>query len=267
MVIAMSPLGEVFRNRIRKFPSLVNCCTLDWFTEWPEEALREVAFGDMGESDIGISDHLKNCVEVFVYIHQTVEEKSKEFLNNLRRHNYVTPTSYLELLTVYKSVFLSKQDEIKFFKNRLAGGLKVLADASVEIDKLKDTLDKKQPVLEKTKAEVAETKEALAADKADADAERSVVAEQEAKATEQEAEANALKEAAEAELAKAAPLLEEATKVLKSLEIADLVELGNYKIPSAVVALGMKLSCIMMDQKPKKGVQKQGADENLAYFD
>jgi dynein heavy chain len=31
MVIAMSPLGEVFRSRLRKFPSLVNCCTIDWF--------------------------------------------------------------------------------------------------------------------------------------------------------------------------------------------------------------------------------------------
>ena len=27
----------------RKFPSLVNCCTLDWFSNWPKEALLEVA--------------------------------------------------------------------------------------------------------------------------------------------------------------------------------------------------------------------------------
>lgn len=25
------------------FPALVNCCTIDWFTEWPGEALRSVA--------------------------------------------------------------------------------------------------------------------------------------------------------------------------------------------------------------------------------
>jgi dynein heavy chain len=35
IVIAMSPLGEAFSTRLRMFPSLVNCCTLDWFTEWP----------------------------------------------------------------------------------------------------------------------------------------------------------------------------------------------------------------------------------------
>lgn len=30
IVVAMSPIGDAFRNRIRKFPALVNCCTIDW---------------------------------------------------------------------------------------------------------------------------------------------------------------------------------------------------------------------------------------------
>ncbi len=31
IVIAFSPIGDAFRNRIRKFPSLINCCNIDWF--------------------------------------------------------------------------------------------------------------------------------------------------------------------------------------------------------------------------------------------
>lgn len=31
IVLAMSPIGDSFRNRIRKFPAIVNCCTIDWF--------------------------------------------------------------------------------------------------------------------------------------------------------------------------------------------------------------------------------------------
>jgi dynein heavy chain len=55
MIIAMSPLGEVFRKRLRQFPSLVTCCTLDWFTEWPEEALLGVGKGQImaGDTDLG----------------------------------------------------------------------------------------------------------------------------------------------------------------------------------------------------------------------
>ena len=43
VVLCMSPVGDAFRSRCRMFPSLVNCCTIDWFTEWPSDALLSVA--------------------------------------------------------------------------------------------------------------------------------------------------------------------------------------------------------------------------------
>ena len=51
-IIAMSPLGGVFRSRLLKFPSLVNCCTIDWFAEWPEEALLSVGRGQIEDGEI-----------------------------------------------------------------------------------------------------------------------------------------------------------------------------------------------------------------------
>jgi dynein heavy chain len=32
IVMAMSPISQTFSTRLRMFPSLVNCCTLDWFS-------------------------------------------------------------------------------------------------------------------------------------------------------------------------------------------------------------------------------------------
>ena len=43
IVLCMSPVGDALRIRCRKFPSLVDCCTLDWFSSWPAEALYSVA--------------------------------------------------------------------------------------------------------------------------------------------------------------------------------------------------------------------------------
>lgn len=43
IILCMSPIGEAFRNRLRQYPALVNCTTIDWFREWPKEALLEVA--------------------------------------------------------------------------------------------------------------------------------------------------------------------------------------------------------------------------------
>ena len=39
LILAFSPIGDTFRNRMRKFPSLINCCTIDWFQAWPDDAL------------------------------------------------------------------------------------------------------------------------------------------------------------------------------------------------------------------------------------
>ncbi len=36
IVLAFSPVGDKFRARCRRFPSLVNCCTIDWFNAWPQ---------------------------------------------------------------------------------------------------------------------------------------------------------------------------------------------------------------------------------------
>lgn len=96
MIIAMSPLGEIFRARLRKFPSLVNNCTIDWFSEWPEEALLGVGRGQIEAADLALEDSMDGCVEMFTIIHQSVFKESNIFLESLGRYNYVTPTSFLE---------------------------------------------------------------------------------------------------------------------------------------------------------------------------
>ena len=147
IVLAFSPLGDVFRTRLRMFPSLVNCCTIDWFTEWPEEALMNVAKGIIADSDVNLGDDEDNCVDMFKIIHQSVERKSIKYLSELNRRNYVTPTSYLELLNTFKNVLMERK---KFFgdaKRRLERGLEVLYEAAIEVANLREMLEKKGPEL------------------------------------------------------------------------------------------------------------------------
>ena len=150
MIIAMSPLGEVFRARLRMFPSLVNCCTIDWFSEWPEEALLGVGRGQIIAADLNLGDSLDGCVEMFKNIHQSVERKSILFREELSRKNYVTPTSFLELLSAYGTILRNKRKTVEFSKNRLVAGLKVLEKAGTEIAKLNEAITIMMPTLEKT---------------------------------------------------------------------------------------------------------------------
>ena len=43
IVLTFSPVGEQFRDRCRQFPSIINCCTIDWYNQWPADALFSVA--------------------------------------------------------------------------------------------------------------------------------------------------------------------------------------------------------------------------------
>jgi dynein heavy chain len=108
IVLAMSPIGESFRNRLRKFPSLVNCCTIDWFQPWPEDALEAVAQRSFEEIDLSAED-LKGCIETCKYFHVSTQRLSAKFLSQLDRHNYVTPTSYLELISTFKTLLFKQR--------------------------------------------------------------------------------------------------------------------------------------------------------------
>lgn len=43
MVLTMSPAGGKFRQRCRMNPALINCCTIDWYDNWTDEAMLSVA--------------------------------------------------------------------------------------------------------------------------------------------------------------------------------------------------------------------------------
>lgn len=56
-------------------------------------------------------------------IHQSVAVNSIKYLAEMSRHNYVTPTSYLELLGIFSKLVGIKKVELSTSKNRLKTGL------------------------------------------------------------------------------------------------------------------------------------------------
>lgn len=53
-----SCLFGTFRNRIRMYPAFVNCTTIDWFSEWPADALLEVADRYLLETSLGSDEEV-----------------------------------------------------------------------------------------------------------------------------------------------------------------------------------------------------------------
>lgn len=62
---------------------------------------------------------LRQYSQMMKYLHQSVAAESLDFASSLGRYNYVTPTSYLEVLSTYRNVLDMKRLEVGTLKNRL----------------------------------------------------------------------------------------------------------------------------------------------------
>ena len=56
---------SVCRNRMRQYPALVNCTTIDWFSEWPADALLEVADKYLEHTDMANEEEVSAACALF----------------------------------------------------------------------------------------------------------------------------------------------------------------------------------------------------------
>lgn len=265
MVLAMSPIGNAFRNRVRKFPALINCCTIDWFQAWPDDALLAVAGKFLGT--VELSDFERPvCTDMCMEFHTSIEELSDEFLLRLNRHNYVTPTSYLEMIHTFKSLLERKRVETKTARNRYLTGIEQLEQASKQIDILKANLENLQPSLKLAAETVAKQLAQVQKDQDITNAKREQVMNDEQSAIEQATIANAIKEECDSKLMEALPKLEEANAALQTLTSNDITFVKSLSSPPMTVKIVMEGVCIMKDIKPERIPNPKGVGQIDDYW-
>ncbi|KAH9490581.1 Dynein heavy chain 12, axonemal [Bulinus truncatus] len=251
IMIAFSPIGDAFRNRLRQFPSLINCCTIDWFQAWPDDALARVANKFLENADI--SEGMKHdVVTICKTFHQNVIELSVRFKNELGRKNYVTPISYLELINSFKNLLKSKQDETMKAKKRYVTGLEKLAFASSQVATMQAELEELQPQLVTSAAETEKMMAIIEKESIAVEETSKKVKIDEAIANEAAAEAKTLKDECEAELAEALPALEAALAALDILNPSDITIIKSMKSPPSGVRLVMAAVCVMRGIPPQR---------------
>jgi dynein heavy chain len=88
-----------------------------------------------------------------VFIHESVKDASDLYFAELRRRNYTTPTSYLDLIKTYVEMLKKEKTIVPSKMIRYQNGLSRLAETNIMVDDLKKKLIKLMPeIAEKTKA-------------------------------------------------------------------------------------------------------------------
>ena len=151
--LAFSPVGDTFRVRARRFPGLINATTIDWFHPWPENALIKVSAKFLAEVHLGVDDAVKQqLAEHMAGVHLSVTVISEKYLQSMRRYNYVTPKSYLELIGFYKFLLLQKRTDVQRQIDRLDVGLSTLRKTAADVAELQVDLKHTMVKVEEKKA-------------------------------------------------------------------------------------------------------------------
>ena len=261
VVLSFSPVGSSFRNRCIQFPSIINCCTIDWFNVWPDDALKSVAgryLKTIGETIRGQPANTVKPLEgrvitmlsiIFVEIQKKALELSKRFQTELRRNYYITPTSYLEFIKLFIDIYNEKikiiPEQIKNYKL----GIKKLNEANEIVKSLKEELVLLEPqqiqrkkdvdamivVLEEKKKVVGEERTKIQGEKDEVDVQRNEILK--------------IKEECDAEMATAKPKLDYAKEALQKLDEGDLKQLRSYSKPSENILALARNICFVFDCK------------------
>ncbi|XP_063267458.1 dynein axonemal heavy chain 7-like [Prinia subflava] len=75
----------------------------------------------------------QGIVPICKYFHTSVLSLSERFLQSMGHHNYVTPTSYLELIASFRRLLTEKRDSVMKAKKKYVNGLDKLAFAESQV--------------------------------------------------------------------------------------------------------------------------------------
>ena len=247
VVLCFSPVGDAFRLRARRFPGLVNCTLIDWFHPWTQAALVSVSMKFLGDVDFGSKEVLENVSYHMATVHQSVIDASKDFSANQKRHNFVTPKSFLEFISFYKALLGSKRAKVGAQIERLSNGLEVLRRTAAKVSELQEDLKITMSNVEDKRQNTEILMQQIGVQRQDAEAQQKKAEAEEEKADAAASEASKIEAEAEAELAEAMPLMEKAQDAVNCLNKASLTELKSMKKPPAAVNKVTKACLIMIE--------------------
>jgi dynein heavy chain len=251
VVLCFSPVGSTLRVRGRKFPAVVNCTCIDWFHEWPEEALQSVSYRFLSEDELIPPDLRQPISKFMAYAHLSVNESSKKYLANERRYNYTTPKSFLEQIKLYQNLLKKKASELQQKMDRLDNGLQKLQSTASQVDDLKAKLAAQEVEL-KLKNEAADNLiQVVGVETEKVSKEKEIADAEELKVAAINKEVSEKQRSCEEDLAKAEPALKAAEEALNTLNKNNLTELKSFGQPPPAVVNVTAGVMVLMAQATK----------------
>lgn len=281
IAMVISTLDDKFRDYIHSYPSLIQNCTFDQFLPWPADAMHSFAEkfistmnlfhpklskksstdSDSGEKLQNIDQSVKppqlssfeiNIVNVMIHFNESVVEASNRMFAKFSRRTYITPSSFMEMLNLFKELYERKHLEITLKRERYTTGLEKLDSAAAQVGDMQQKLFDLQPKLKQLSDETEQIMVTIERDTAQAEKKKEVVGADEAAANEAAAAAQAIKDDCDGDLQEAIPAFNAALAALNTLKPPDITIVKSMKNPPSAVKLVLEAVCVIRGIKPDR---------------
>ncbi|SBT46197.1 dynein heavy chain, putative [Plasmodium ovale wallikeri] len=230
IAITHSPISNMYRDRLIKFPSFLSNFSFIYFLPWPYEALVNVSNRFL--NDVEINEDLKKSIcEHMAYVHTTTNDINKMYLEQKNRYNYVIPKTFLEYIYFYKNLLNVKTVEIEKSVQRLNKGLLALTSTRENVQVLKKEIEIKIINIEEKKIEVNEILNKVKEATEVTNKEQEIVNEEKKKTEIFTREAIEIQLKADKELSEALPIMNKAKDAVNCITKSAIQELKSLQNP------------------------------------
>jgi dynein heavy chain len=212
---------------------------IDWFHGWPYQALISVANRFLAEVELGSAEVRENVVRFMAHAHGSVKKVSDQYAAAEKRYNYVTPKSFLELISLYKGMLGKQRKLVLDGVERLESGLIKLQATTEDVEKLKESLKLQQIEVDRKKKAADELLERVGKETLIVQGEQGKAAVEEEKMAVQAREVAAKQADCAKDLEKAEPAIIAAEKALNTLNKGNLTELKSFGKPGPEIVMVM----------------------------
>ena len=154
----MNPATPDFANRSASSPALFNRCVIDWFGDWTDDGLLQVAleftkyldipsdsFAKVMEMDDGAvidtnekrTDPKHELVsQCIVDMHARVRDINIKFSKSAKKFNYITPRDFLDFIKHFVELTQEKRTELEELQGHLEVGISKLRNTEQQVQEL-----------------------------------------------------------------------------------------------------------------------------------
>ncbi|MCQ2815661.1 MAG: AAA family ATPase [archaeon] len=240
VVFTMNPLSPDFSNRAASSPALYNRCVINWFGDWPKDALFQVAnkltehveFAPENFSKPGLSDNEEMrgyLVESITEYHMVIKELNDKLSKNAKKFNYITPRDFLDFIKHLEKLQREKNGELNEQQVHISKGLDKIKETEETVNKMRQELAKSGELLAKKEIEVQQKLQQIIDETNKAEKRKVEAEDQKVKMAKMTQDVETKKKAVQDELDTVLPKMQAAQAAVGSLTTQQLANLTSLK--------------------------------------